>query len=72
MLLDNRIIPTRRHAGIVFELPKINHYKFPKNPYYNCINKWNNLPVSTSLIIEKSVFTKVIMNTAQNPYIKVL
>ena len=30
MLLDVRDIPTRRHAGIVFSIPKISHYKFPK------------------------------------------
>ena len=58
--------------GIVFKLPKIVHYKFPKNPYYKCMNEWNNLPVITTLILEKEVFTKTIVNMVQNPYIKVL
>ena len=36
-LLDKRDIPTRRHDGVLFNIPKSNHYKFPKNPYYRCM-----------------------------------
>ena len=35
ILLDNRDIPTRRRDGILFRVPKSNHYKFPRNPYYS-------------------------------------
>ena len=55
-LLDNRVIPTRRRAGIVFTIVKSNHYKFPKNPYYRCMVEWNNLTVEVSLIEDKAAF----------------
>ena len=71
-LLDNREIPTRRRAGILFTILKSNHYKFPKNPYYRCMIEWNNLAVDVSLIDNKKAFSRAIKDTVQNPYVKVL
>ena len=48
-LLDNRDILTRRRDGILFKLPKCNHYRFPRNPYYRCMSEWNSLSVEVSL-----------------------
>ena len=71
-LLDVRDIPTRRRDGILFTLPKINHYKFPKNPYYRCMSEWNNLNVNVMLLPNKSVFKRTITSLVQNPFRKVL
>ena len=49
-LLDNRDIPTRRRVGILFNIPKTNHYKFPRNPYYRCMIEWNGLGVDVTLL----------------------
>ena len=49
--VDNRDIPTRRHAGIAFIIPKSNHYKFIRNPYYRCMSEWNRLPVNIYIYI---------------------
>ena len=72
-LLDNRDIPTRRRAGIVFTIIKSNHYKFPpKNPYYRCMLEWNNLPVDISLLDHKENFVQAVNAMVANPYMKVL
>ena len=60
------------HAGILCNIPKSNHYKFPKNPYYRCMLEWNNLTVEISLIPAKETFSHTIKNTIKNPYVKVL
>ena len=58
LLLDGRDIPTRRRAGILFNIVKSNHYKFPKNPYYRCMIEWNNLTVEISLLPDKESFSR--------------
>ena len=42
---ENSNIPTKRQAGILFEIVKSNNYNLPKNPYYRCMIKWNKLTV---------------------------
>ena len=71
-LLDNRDIPTRRHDGIHFNIPKSNHYKFPKNPYYKCMIEWNRLPPNISQLESREEFKSAIKVTIVNPYEKVL
>ena len=72
LLLDGRDIPTRRRAGILFNIVKSNHYKFPKNPYYRCMIEWNNLTVEISLLPDKESFSRAIKATVRNPYVKML
>ena len=71
-LIDNRDIPTRRHEGVVFKIPKHNHFKFLRNPYYRCMIEWNRLPVNISLIFLKNKFKQEVKATILNPYVKVL
>ena len=67
-LLDRRDIPTRRRDGILFNIPKSNYYKFPRNPYYRCMSEWNNLDVETTLLIDRELFKKTIKVSIQDPY----
>ena len=71
-LLDVREIPTRRRVGILFNIVKSNHYKFPRNPYFRCMSEWNGLCADTTLIIDRNQFKKTIKASIQDPYIKVL
>ena len=71
-LIDNRDIPTRRHEGVVFKIPKHNHLKFLRNPCYRCMIEWNRLPVNISLIFLKNKFKQEVKATILNPYVKVL
>ena len=71
-LLDLRDIRTRRHVGVLFNIQKSNHYKYPKNPYYRCMIEWNNLSVELSLLKDKDSFTRAIKGTVRDPYVKVL
>ena len=71
-LLDERDIPTRRRDGTVFMIPKSNHYKFPRNPYYRCMTEWNNLQVHVTLLPNRDVFKNTIKASIPDPYTKVL
>ena len=71
-LLDTRDIPTRRRVGILFNIPKSNHYKFPRNPYYRCMSEWNGLRADTTLLPTRDSFKKAIVAGIPNPFIKVL
>ena len=71
-LLDIRDIPTRRHQGVLFMVPKSNYYKFPKNPYYRRMIEWNRLPINISRMMLKETFKTAIKATVLNPYDKVL
>ena len=71
-LLDKRDIPTRRRDGILFVIPKSNHYKFPLNPYYRCMVEWNNLQVDMTLMPNREVFKKAIKANVRDPFTKVL
>ena len=71
-LLDERDIPTRRRDGTVFMIPKSNHYKFPRNPYYRCMTEWNNLQVHFTLLPNRDVFKNTIKASIPDPYTKVL
>ena len=72
LLLDNRDIPTRHHDGILFNIPKSSHYKFPKNPYHKCMLEWNRLPPNISQLESREEFKSAIKVTIVNPYEKVL
>ena len=71
-LLDNRDIPTRRRVGILFMIPKSNHYKFPRNPYYKCMSEWNNLRVDVTLLPDRASFKKEVKLSIRDPYTKIL
>ena len=71
MLLDVRNIPTRRRDGILFKIPKSNHYRFPRNPYYRCMTEWNELRVELSLLPNRDSFKKEIKISIRDPFMKV-
>ena len=71
-LLDNRDIPTRRRDGILFKIPKSNHYKFPRNPYYKCMIEWNDLQMEMSLLPNRNICKKEIKLSIRDPFTKVL
>ena len=71
MLLDVRNIPTRRRDGILFKIPKSNHYRFPRNPYYRCMTEWNELRVELSLLPNRDSFKKEIKISICDPFMKV-
>ena len=71
-LLDTRDIPTTRRVGILFNIPKSNHYEFPRNPYYRCMSEWNGLRADTTLLPTRDSFKKAIVAGIPNPFVKVL
>ena len=71
-LLDLRDIPTRRRVGIIFNIVKSDHYKFPRNPYYRCMIEWNSLQADVTLLPNREQFKRAIEISIQDPYSKVL
>ena len=70
-LLDIRNIPTRRRDDILFKIPKSNHYRFPRNPYYRCMIEWNALNADVSLLPDREALKKEIKMNIQDPFTKV-
>ena len=53
------------------KIPKSNHCRFPRNPYYRCMTEWNELRVELSLLPNRDSFKKEIKISIRDPFMKV-
>ena len=72
LLLDTRDIPTRRHVGKLFLIPKVDHYRCSQDPMYRAMYEWNLLPVGIRNSNTKHVFLHNLKGLIPNPYAKIL
>ena len=70
--IDKRDIPTRGHAGKLFLIPKIEHYRYSQNPVYRAMMEWNLQTIDVRNSISKALFVGRLKRLIVNPYKKVL
>ena len=71
-LLDKRDIPTRRHVGKLFLIPKHDHYRCSQDPTFRAMCEWNLQPVDVRISNSKSIFLEKLKRLIPNPYMKIL
>ena len=70
--VDDRMLPTRRHDGIRLITYTVKNRKYCRSIYYRASEKWNNLNVNLTLIDDKKVFKRLLLNSYENIYMLTL
>ena len=69
--VDDRMLPTRRHDGRLITYT-VKNRKYCRSIYYRASEKWNNLNVNLTLIDNKKVFKRLLLNSYENIYTLIL